>query len=42
MKHYSMALYDAFTGVAFGGSQAAVIIDADRQHRYLNKAARRA
>ena len=28
MKHYSMALYDAFTGVAFGGSQAAVIIDA--------------
>ena len=29
MKHYSMALYDAFTGVAFGGSQAAVIIDAD-------------
>lgn len=28
MKRYSMALYDAFTEVPFGGSQAAVITDA--------------
>ena len=27
MKSYSLALYDAFTEVAFGGSQAAVILD---------------
>jgi len=28
MKTYSLALYDAFTEVAFGGSQAAIITDA--------------
>ena len=29
MKAYSLALYDAFTEVAFGGSQAAIITDAE-------------
>ena len=36
MKSYSLSLYDAFTEVAFGGSQAAVVLDAaalDAGHR---------
>ncbi len=28
MRQYSLALYDAFSDIAFGGSQAAVILDA--------------